>query len=84
MKTIYILTKEGELIAEIKTTVLPNGRYFFHALAHAFSVDVDQVVPREKYDSDHGIYRCSICREVQVDALGGYDTCPDCIAKNTV
>lgn len=79
---LLILDKEQNVIGEVKTKTDPQVQmYFVYAIAHAFGVPLTQVVTREKYDRDRGIYRCSICGENTVDAENGFDTCESCLPR---
>jgi hypothetical protein len=59
--------------------------YFYHSIAHSLGVDISQLktVVNGTYDQItviNNIRKCKVCEDVVVDILGGYDTCPDCMA----
>lgn len=80
MKTFYILNKGNKIIGELKTEQQLNEIYFVHAIAHAYSVPLKNIILKEQYEKDYKIYYCVCCGDHPVDVLGGYDTCPDCSA----
>jgi hypothetical protein len=81
MKTLFVLGKDQEIIGEVKYNPHPNIMYFYQSIAHAFSVDIQQIISKEEYYKKNNVYLCSVCNETPVDVLDGYDTCPDCIGK---
>jgi hypothetical protein len=50
-------------------------------LAELYQTSPESIITQGDLDREEQIYRCVVCQENPVDALGGYDTCPDCIGK---
>jgi hypothetical protein len=89
-ETYIVRSDDNETVLAIVTVaqglnphrnVMVNDQTWKVSLSETYKTTPDNVLVQSEIDQQNQIYRCVVCQENPVDALGGYDTCPDCIGK---